>query len=133
MNYTFFYSLSYFPLFAFQGLLKQIDSGPTGIVYGVNKHDGIFCRTGITDDNLKGTGWRGVGGLLKYVSCGPYGCWGVNSADHIWVRSGVTAAKCEGTEWTRIPGLLSQIEVIARFVVVFWCSLPVKNNEFLNK
>ena len=28
------------------GRLKQIDSGPGRIVYGVNRNDGIFCRTG---------------------------------------------------------------------------------------
>ena len=80
-------------------------------MYGVDKLNRILCRTGITSENRKGTGWKVVAGWLKYVSCGPYGCWGVNSADHIWVRSGVTAVKCEGTKWTRIFGWLSQIEV----------------------
>ena len=30
-----------------RGNLKQIDSGPTGIVWGVNRYDKVFCRLGI--------------------------------------------------------------------------------------
>ncbi|XP_028395858.1 uncharacterized protein LOC114519877 [Dendronephthya gigantea] len=93
------------------GGLKQIDSGPTGIVYGVNNGGHIYCRVGITSDNLKGSSWVEVGGRLEYVACGPYGCWGVNSNYHIWVRTGMTADRCQGFKWTRIPGLLSQVEV----------------------
>ena len=36
------------------GLLKQIDSGPKGIVCGVNQGDSIYCRNGITDSNPSG-------------------------------------------------------------------------------
>ncbi|CAB4025803.1 Hypothetical predicted protein, partial [Paramuricea clavata] len=95
------------------GKLKQIDSGPSGIVYGVNIHDQIYCRTGIEYGNPFGTGWKQVTsyGRLKYVSCGVLGCWGVNSTDGIWYRSGITKENCVGAKWHDIPGKLKQIEV----------------------
>ena len=95
------------------GALKQIDSGPRGIVYGVNIYDQIFCRTGITSSTPFGTGWRQVTsyGRLKYVSCGVLGCWGVNSGNAIWYRSGVTKTNCVGIGWHHVSGSLKQIEV----------------------
>ena len=72
------------------GGLTQITSGPYGVVYGVNSNDDIYCRTGITDSNPKGTGWKHIGGKLKYVSCGGLGCWGVNSGNQIFFRYGVS-------------------------------------------
>ena len=112
----------------FSGLLKQIDSGPEGIVYGVNSNDDIFCRTGISHAQPRGVSWRHVPGKLKYISCSDLGCWGVNSGDYIWFRSGVTAEKCEGTAWQSIDGRLKQIEVgtkskpfhCIRQTCVFW-------------
>jgi hypothetical protein len=93
------------------GLLKQIDSGPRGIVYGVNRNDQIYCRKGITDSQPWGVVWQRVPGELKYVSCGNLGCWGVNKNDQIWFRHGVTSSNCDGTTWANIPGSLKQIEV----------------------
>ena len=93
--------------------LKQIDSGPAGIVYGVDAQDKIYCRTGIKSGNLFGTGWKQVTdyGRLKYVSCGVLGCWGVNSNEIVWFRSGVTKENCVGALWHQIDGSLKQIEV----------------------
>ncbi len=93
------------------GQLKQIDSGPKGIVYGVNSLNEIYCRKGIATGNPKGSTWHHVPGGLKYVSCGRYGCWGVNSVDDIYFRSDVTPQKCEGTSWVKISGGLAQLEV----------------------
>ena len=102
-----------FPIW-FSGGLVQIDSGPFGIVYGVNNRDMVYCRNGITRSNPTGSGWTQVTshGRLKYVSCCPYGCWGVNSADQIWFRGGVTPTKCDGDKWIHISGGLRQIEVM---------------------
>ena len=74
-----------------------MQSGPYGIVYGVNKNNDIFCRTGISNYNPKGTGWQHIGGKLKYISCGSYGCWGVNAKDQIFFRKGVSPKKPAGT------------------------------------
>ena len=92
---------------------QQIDSGPFGIVYGVNKSHDIFCREGSAC--APGGSWKKVPGSLKYVSCGIYGCWGANFKDQIWVRLGVTAEKCEGKKWVLVPGALKQVEVTQKY------------------
>ena len=78
------------------GGLKQIDSGNFGIVWGVNRHNHIWCRTGIRWNRPQGTGWRRVPGGLKYVSVGERGVWGVNRANHIYFRRGVTRGTPQG-------------------------------------
>ena len=82
-------------------------------MYGVNSANNIFCRTGITVANPKGTNWRLIPGALKYVSCGGFGCCGVNNQDNIFFRTGVTAAKYDGLSWIPVPGKLMQLEVRA--------------------
>ena len=72
------------------GKLMQIDSGPFGHVWGVNRRHQIWCRIGISWKNPKGRRWRRVPGGLKHVSFGQFGPWGVNSHNHIWFRQGVT-------------------------------------------
>ena len=92
---------------------QQIDSGPSGIVYGVSKSHDIFCRDGSA--STPGSGWKKVRGALKYVSCGIYGCWGANSKNQIWVRLGVTTEKCDGEKWVLMPGALEQVEVTQKY------------------
>ena len=89
------------------GALMQIDSGPKGVVCGVNKAMHIFCRTGITDAQPSGTEWEKISGSLSYISCGAYGYWGVTQSGVIYftaLTSGVN------TKWTKIDGSLTQIE-----------------------
>ena len=93
------------------GKLIQIDSGPSGIVYGVNSHHMIFCRRAITPRRPKGRGWQRVPGALKYVSCGIYGCWGVNNNNQTWFRHDVTGKNCVGSKWVRISGSRSKLGV----------------------
>lgn len=94
------------------GSLIQVDSGPAGVVYGVNKDHKIYFREGILPSVPMGTDWREVPGRLKYVSCGLFGCWGVNKHNHVYFRNGVTSTKPLGSKWTRIedPVKLTQIE-----------------------
>ena len=92
------------------GRLKQIDSGPPGIVCGVNRNDNIYCRRGITRLRPGGSGWTRVSGGLKYISCGAFGHWGVNKNNYIYFRYGVTSGRPQGTKWKRVPGRLHQIE-----------------------
>ena len=93
--------------------LVQIDSGPFGIVYGVDNDDKIYCRDGIIRSNPTGTRWIQVTsyGRKKYMSCGPKRCWGINKDDKIWLRAGVTPKNCVGNEWISVPGKLRQIGV----------------------
>ena len=92
------------------GGLKQIDSGPFGIVCGVNRHDSIYCRRGITRKRPAGNGWLSVPGKLMYISCGLYGHWGVNKNYQVYFRYGVRFGKPQGVRWKRVPGALIQIE-----------------------
>ena len=84
--------------------VRQIDSGPSGILFLVNNHNQIYCRDGITDGNPTGTKWRGVPGTLKRISCGIYGCWGVNAQNTICFLGGIGPRNCAGTEWKHISG-----------------------------
>ena len=84
--------------------MRQIDSGPKGIVCGVNKNGLIYCRVKITATRKYGYGWRRVPGRLRYITCGEYGNWGVNRAKHIYFRLGVSRSRPEGMRWKRIRG-----------------------------
>ena len=92
--------------------LTHVDSGPRGIVYGLDRNDRIYCRTGISSDVREGTGWKMLPGLLTYVSCNVLGCYGVDAHNQVWYRHGVNAENCAGSTWTVIDGVsLMQIEV----------------------
>ena len=92
------------------GTLTQIDSGPKGIVCGVNKYQIIYCRRGIAARTPWGKSWIRIPGKLKYISCGEYGNWGVNKQNKIYFRMGVSRSKPGGIKWKYIPGRLTQIE-----------------------
>ena len=92
--------------------LTHIDSGPRGIVYGLDRNYQIYCRTGISSDVREGTGWKMLPGLLTYVSCNVLGCYGVDAYNKVWYRHGVNAENCAGSTWIEIDGVsLMQIEV----------------------
>lgn len=92
------------------GGLMQIDSGPRGIVCGVNRGNNIYCRLQITRRTPYGRRWINVPGKLKYISCGVYGHWGVSRSNQIFFRKGVSRSLPQGWRWIRIPGSLNQIE-----------------------
>jgi hypothetical protein len=92
------------------GGLIQIDSGPKGIVCGVNSANNIYCRLQITRRIPYGRRWINVPGKLKYISCGVYGHWGVNRNNYVYFRQGVSRSRPQGWRWIRIPGRLTQIE-----------------------
>ena len=89
------------------GALMQIDSGPRGVVCGVNKGMEIYCRLGITNKLATGSKWEKISGSLKYISCGAYGYWGVTQSNDIYFTAVVNGAS---TKWTKIDGSLTQIE-----------------------
>ena len=93
------------------GLLKQIDSGPFGIVYGVNQSNEIFCAKGITKISPRGKGLSHVGGYKsKHVSCGLYGCWAIKLDNSLAFRTGVTAKNCVGRSWLHVHGYFLQLD-----------------------
>lgn len=92
------------------GGLKQIDSGPKGIVCGVNSVDNIFCRLQISPKAPFGKRWIRIPGKLKYISCGGLGHWGVNKKNQVFFRLGVTRNRPQGLNWKRVSGSLVQVE-----------------------
>ena len=85
----------------------QIDSGPKGVVCGVNKAMHIYCRTGITDSTPMGSNWEKISDSLKYISCGAYGYWGVSQTNEVYFTAVMNG---EDTNWSKIDGSLIQIE-----------------------
>ncbi|XP_078509046.1 fish-egg lectin-like [Lissotriton helveticus] len=94
------------------GLLKQIDAGGNKLVVGANFVDAPYCLSEAAVLARPPTpAWVYILGLLKYYSCGLWGCWGVNSGNAIYYRSGTSSGACAGTTWTNVAGSLSMIEV----------------------
>ena len=91
--------------------LKQIDSGPEGIVLGVTQSNEIYRRTGVVNSNHVGREWVKIDGSLSYVSCGALGCWGVDSTEHVYYIDGVSRHNCAGASLILIDGQMKQIEV----------------------
>ena len=84
------------------GLLKQIDSGPSGIVCGVNKVNDVYCRTGISPVKPQGSSWTKLSGKMKYISCGALGHWAVDPQNRVRFRIGVKPNKPQGTSWSPV-------------------------------
>jgi hypothetical protein len=60
------------------GGLTHVTVGESG-VWGVNGHDLIYLRQGVTPDTPYGTEWRQLDGLLKQIDAGSSGVvYGVN-------------------------------------------------------
>ena len=64
--------------------MKQIESGPNGAVWGVNRRNQIFYRAGVTRRNPIGRRWLHIRGRLSYISVGCAGVYGVNKRHQIW-------------------------------------------------
>ena len=58
----------------------QVDVSNKGRVWGVNKQQHIFKRSG--------NKWKRIGGAAVQVSVGKSGVWVVNSGDNIYYRTG---------------------------------------------
>ena len=64
------------------GILKQIDTGYSRAVWGVNRGGAIYKL------RRNRRSWRHIGGRLKHVSAGEGGVWGVNRHHNIYYRWG---------------------------------------------
>ena len=91
--------------------MKQIDSGPEGIVVGVTESHEIYYRTGISNTNYVGKEWVKIDGSLMHVSCGASGCWGVDSAEHVYYIDGIFVQSCAGASLVAVDGKMNQVEV----------------------
>ena len=70
------------------GTLKQIESGPNGVVWGVNRWNNIYYRAGINKRRPLGTSWIRIGGKLKHISPGCIGVYGLNTRGYIYIYRG---------------------------------------------
>ena len=81
-------NLNFFPVLArgrwsrIPGVLKQIDTGYSRAVWGVNRVGYIYKL------RRNRRSWRRVGGRLIHVSSGEGGVWGVSRNHQIWYRLG---------------------------------------------
>ncbi|KAI8480726.1 hypothetical protein Bbelb_415190, partial [Branchiostoma belcheri] len=92
------------------GLLKFVSVGSRG-VWGVNRNDDIFYRSGTLENKASsGSGWVKIEGKLKQISSG-HSVWGVNANDDIFIRQGVTSTNPTGTDWLHVGGKLKQLDV----------------------
>jgi hypothetical protein len=91
--------------------LKQIDSGPVGIVLGVTESNEVYQRSGVINSNRVGKKWVKIDARLSYVSCGALGCWGVDSTGHVYYIEGVLQDSCAGASMISIDGRMKQVEV----------------------
>ena len=59
------------------GKMKQVDSGPLGVLCGITVKNTIDCRTGVSLTDPKGNGWSAIPfeQKPKHISCGKFGCW----------------------------------------------------------
>ena len=85
------------------GRLKQIESGPNGAVWGVNKKGNIFTRAGVSRRNPIGTNWVFVSGRLKHVTVGCTGVYGVKHNYVVWRYTGKYIS-----HWYRVAGNVAQ-------------------------
>ena len=64
------------------GVLKQIDTGYTRAIWGVNRAGKVWKLR----SNMRS--WKLIGGRLIHVSAGEGGVWGVSRKHTIWYRLG---------------------------------------------
>lgn len=70
------------------GRLKQVESGPNGALWGVNRYNNIYFRAGITRRNPVGRYWVHVKGRLSHITIGCSGAFGVDRLHRIWRYKG---------------------------------------------
>ena len=69
------------------GLLRQLDAGGDGQVVGVTSSSSTWCLRSDYASSFKGTGsvsWSNLSRVMKYISCGKYGCWGIDTNNRIF-------------------------------------------------
>lgn len=85
------------------GLLSQISSGKSG-VWGINVHDQIYMRLGVTEANPAGYGWLLIAGALEQITSGEPGVvYGVAWDRLMYCRLGISANLLQGNAWRRLP------------------------------
>lgn len=85
------------------GGLQQIDSGPAGVVYGIDENHDLLCRDGIKPGSPVGLLWTRIQGSYKHVTCGSKGCWALTTNKEVLYRFGIRPDFCKGKLWIPVP------------------------------
>lgn len=70
------------------GVLKQVESGAGGLVFGVNKKHKVVFRVGITRARPKGRTWRRIRGRMSHITIGCTGAYALNPFGQIFKYTG---------------------------------------------
>ncbi|XP_069796167.1 fish-egg lectin-like isoform X2 [Narcine bancroftii] len=89
--------------------LVQVDAGSQRFVSGVDQFGSTHCLGWPLSE--PSPAWDTVASRLRYVSCGPLGCWGVSLANGVYHRLNVRPRSCIGTSWVRVTGQMLMVEV----------------------
>lgn len=93
-------------------LFTDVNAGLINAFWALNEVDEIFFRSGVTNQNLIGTGWQKIEGLLKSIVSNNRGnVWGINRGREIFFRTGITPQMPIGTGWQKIDGSLDCIAI----------------------
>ncbi|XP_036977925.1 fish-egg lectin-like [Acanthopagrus latus] len=96
------------------GLLRQLDAGGNGQVVGVSSSSASWCLRSDLASSYKGSGsvsWSNLSRVLKYISCGKYGCWGTDTSHRIYFSQTLSPTTCGNSRWSQISGSAAMAEV----------------------
>uniref|UniRef100_A0A671YUV7 Fish-egg lectin n=1 Tax=Sparus aurata TaxID=8175 RepID=A0A671YUV7_SPAAU len=96
------------------GLLRQLDAGGDGQVVGVTSSSSTWCLRSDYASSFKGSGsvsWSNLSRVMKYISCGKYGCWGTDTNNRIFFTQTLSPTTCGNSRWSQISGSAAMVEV----------------------
>ncbi|XP_062895045.1 fish-egg lectin-like [Mobula hypostoma] len=94
--------------------LLQLDAGGVGTLWGVDRFGSTHCLRVVRPGPVSTGGSPAFsiqGGQMKYLSCGPQGCWGVSLADDIYHCHSACSSSCLITSWEQVSGKFQMVEV----------------------
>uniref|UniRef100_A0A671YQ37 Fish-egg lectin-like n=1 Tax=Sparus aurata TaxID=8175 RepID=A0A671YQ37_SPAAU len=94
--------------------MRQVDAGGDGQVVGVTSSSSAYCLRSDYASSYKGSGslsWSNLSRVLKYISCGKYGCWGTDTSNRIFFTQTLSPTTCGNSRWSQISGSAAMVEV----------------------
>ncbi|XP_073337019.1 fish-egg lectin-like [Pagrus major] len=93
--------------------LQQVDAGGNGQVVGVGSSRAYCLRSDLAS-SYKRSGslsWTSLSRVMKYISCGKYGCWGIDTSNRIYFTQTLSPTTCGNSRWSLISGAAVMVEV----------------------
>ncbi|KAH3743274.1 Tectonin domain [Pelomyxa schiedti] len=103
------------------GQLCVLSAGPRFQLWGCNRFDEIYVRTGTSAENPMGSGWVLVEGKCVWISVGSRHAVCCNRGFKVYKRLGLSPATPTGTHWDQIPGAMKQVH-INQYGLVIGCT-----------